>query len=658
MKKSYFLSALIYFLLLLAACAKSDEEPQYYEILVESSQLKELGEDQFLLGQQYYQGQPVSILAEMSATGGTGSGMDVYIRSMDGNKTLFMSGVSREYRTRGWYLDEKGQCYIAGPSGITRLDGDGKLLYKSSMEDVITDICSLEGGGIILLTNRDSLWELDPDTGEITQIAKAFKRGGTAYIGAWGKKLMILDDEGFWQMDLKKGTMELKLPFAGTLYSIDRTGDRPADFHFDSDQVGILWSSGKTEQLERVDVTGKKELIVVRGKCDNWLKRQLALFNQSNGTYHAVLEEPGEGVSDSDFLSETNLKLASGKGADIICSNAVDSDVSGLMEKGIFADLAPLMDASGVQEDDYFQAAFDAWRDGGKIYGIVPNMSPWSYTLSKEILNGREELTIETLVNSMLEFQGDRVFMSGADGAGILNYFLRGSENLWGMVDWDNGTCDFSGELFSKMLHAAKRYAVDKRTQYPAIAEVRLCVSLYSIDPPKALETKNRVGLGFFFDDGCFPESNLNIGIAMGINAESRHLEGAWELISFLLEEEAQSMINYQDNIFPVNRNAFEKLIQNELEASHATTEVEHNGVVYQVPANNRFGQEFTEEQADEIRRLLAEAKTLPYRTKPLLAIIQEETAYYFDGSKSMEEVITLVQNRVQLYLDEHKTGR
>ncbi len=655
MKKVYFLSAFLWCLLVLAACGKEEEEPHYYEIKVESGQLEEMEKDQFLLGQQYYQGEPVSILAEPSGAEGAENAIDVYIRPMGGDKQLLLSGVSRQYRTRGWCLDDQGRCYILQPAGVVRLDADGKLLYSSKMTEVIQDTCCLEGGRLILLTVKDSvsrIWELDPDTGEITQMEQLSQREGTISIGASGKNLVFLDNRGFWQVDMKKGTKELELPFIGTLYAFD--GGRPADFWLDGSEAGILSNTGRVERLERVEITGEKEIIIVRGKCARYLKRQMDLFNQSNDTYYAVLEEPGEGTDSSDFYTETNLKLASGKGADIICSSAVDRDVSGLIEKGVFADLAPMMKASGIREEDYFQTAFDAWRENEKIYGIVPNVSLYSFSLDQEVLKGSGELTIETLVDAMLEFEGDRVFMSSADGVWILEYFLQGSENLWGMVDWEEGTCDFSGELFSKMLRAAKRYAVDERHQYPEIVDYRWCNSLYNIDSPKQLEAKKRADLGVFFDDGHHANSNIVNGIAIGINAESGHMEGAWELLAFLLGEEAQSMINYQAGVFPVNRNAFEQLIQYEFEMMNAVKEIEVDGTIRTMPANKRFGQEFTEEQAEETRRLLAGTETLPYKIKPLLAIIKEETAYYFDGAKDMEEVIRLVQNRVQLYLNEH----
>ncbi len=660
MKKAYFLSALLLFLLALAACGKADETPHYYEIRTESSQLEELEKDQFLLGQQYYRGEPVSILAEPPAADGTGSGMDVYIRPLGKEKELLLSGVSKEYRAKGWFLDEKGQCFFLSPTGITRLNADGQFLYRSKTNSAIMDICCLEDGRIILLESKDGLWqfsELNPDTGEISQIDKASKRGGMTYIGASGKKLMLLDEQGFWQMDLNKGTMELALPFAGTFYLIDRFDEKPEDFWVDGSEAGILFSSGNTEYLKRADISGEKEIITVRGECSDWLKRQMNLFNQSNDAYYVVLEEPAAGVGKEDFLTETNLKLASGKGADVICSSAVDSDVSGLIEKGVLLDLAPLMETSGIREEDYFRTAFDAWRDGDKIYGIVPDMTVFSsLTLDKAVLNGREELTIEALVDSMLEFEENRVFLEGSDGVSILKYFLQGSVDLWGMVDWQKGTCDFSGELFSKMLLAAKRYADDKQSSYPAICDYRLFIDLYNFDTSGKLKADNQVDMGCFFDDGHYAAASLNQGIALGINADSRHAEGAWQLLAFLLSEEAQSVINfYYNSIFPTNKIAFDNLAQEELEYG-VTRETNVGGKILTFFVPGRFGQVITEEEVTEMRQLLSDAKTLPYKVKPLLSIIAEETAYYFNGAKGKDEVVSLVQNRVQLYLDEHKT--
>ncbi|MDE5679910.1 MAG: hypothetical protein K2I01_05700, partial [Lachnospiraceae bacterium] len=51
----------------------------------------------------------------------------------------------------------------------------------------------------------------------------------------------------------------------------------------------------------------------------------------------------------------------------------------------------------------------------------------------------------------------------------------------------------------------------------------------------------------------------------------------------------------------------------------------------------------------------LENAKSEPYRTAQVVSIIEEEAALYFTGDKSIEEVSSIIENRVGLYLAEMK---
>lgn len=62
------------------------------------------------------------------------------------------------------------------------------------------------------------------------------------------------------------------------------------------------------------------------------------------------------------------------------------------------------------------------------------------------------------------------VYRAGLTSGEVLNTFLQGSETLWGMVDWEAGTCSFDMPLFGKLLEAAKRYGYnDRRALEPEI---------------------------------------------------------------------------------------------------------------------------------------------------------------------------------------------
>ena len=61
-----------------------------------------------------------------------------------------------------------------------------------------------------------------------------------------------------------------------------------------------------------------------------------------------------------------------------------------------------------------------------------------------------------------------------------------------------------------------------------------------------------------------------------------------------------------------------------------------------------------TQEEADELRRLVDNATLVykPYDT--VKSIIKEEAEYLFDGVRSAEETAAIIQNRVKLYLEEN----
>lgn len=74
------------------------------------------------------------------------------------------------------------------------------------------------------------------------------------------------------------------------------------------------------------------------------------------------------------------------------------------------------------------------------------------------------------------------------------------------------------------------------------------------------------------------------------------------------------------------------------------------NGHKYYPPY---VGTDTSEEKREEYRQAIEEARPLPARTAPVLAIILEEAEDYFNGSKSAEEVSSVIENRVRLFLDE-----
>jgi hypothetical protein len=62
-----------------------------------------------------------------------------------------------------------------------------------------------------------------------------------------------------------------------------------------------------------------------------------------------------------------------------------------------------------------------------------------------------------------------------------------------------------------------------------------------------------------------------------------------------------------------------------------------------------------TQEEADQVMGLINSTNRIYSYDQEIFKIISEDTAAYFSGQKSAEEIAKLIQNRVSLYVNEQK---
>ena len=676
------------------------DRTEYYDLAVEAEELFDLGlwernpPDESLvnvlamggtvylpLGTQFYLGEPVQLWATVRP-----DTSEVYLYRKDGTGELLLSGIPSRYTKPGaeyqWYLDQEGNLYYSRMANYSAYSRDevrkdyeedtsfvkflasGEVLFEYMLEPgvIVEDICQLDDGRVYLQI-KDSVertryyGEVDPATGDIRPVGQSemfyelVPKLGTAgsSVAAVGNSSLSMSRE-FVRMDFSGEGSSTLLSLVGTSYAWHEKLSLEDFRVLEDGGIELLWTDlngvgGLLERLEMVRV--EKTPIVLRGvfQGDAWIAERVALFNRQSSDYHVVIEDCGNNDPD-DFARLTSVQIGSGKGPDILCGQRLLQDyIAGLLDKGALEELNVYMEASGVREEDYFPLAFSVWRQGERIYGINPLVSLQGIRMDEKVLGGREEPDIETLADALLARGGDGVYLRGLDSARLLKLFLEGSENLWGMVDWEKGSCDFSVPLFSKLLEAAGRYGDDGRKNPEAcIAENRILFSFYEFDSLAEQEGTGKVTSGYLFDDGC--HAAMTSANTMVLNANSAHKEGAWEFIRFLLGEEAQTAGDHPPA--PVNRKAFEGWLKQEIDKGFMMFTSDGEMIQY-------TKEDATEEKQVEYRKTIEEALPLPLRPAPLIEIILQEAEDYFNGSKTIEEVSRTVTNRVQLYLDENR---
>lgn len=677
------------------------ERTEYYEIAVDAERIfdwEQKGEEALLalqkaefLGMQFYQGEPVQLWQEPNRDQyGFLTSWDVCLYRADGSRVTLLQGIEVDGRHYA-YLDQEGNLYwwanssrIEYPDGgveeingiLRKYSSAGELIFERQYDYgmMFREMREIPEGRVYLIfsetgAERDrKLAELDPATGLVTELdaVRLTEQDLSGQkLGVWGEQLARFKFGGIFDyeiavMNTEDGSEESVFSSAGTSYMPPENYTLCDYRALEDESVETLWrardGSKSLRQVLRME-KGEKIPIVLRGHISavSWFSKQINSFNQQNETYHVIVEDDTE--DDLEELARlTSVQIASGKGPDILCGGLMKEYIPGMLEKGALEDLRPFMEKSGIREEDFFPFTFDTWRSGDKICGISPaSPSLTGYCMDSSVLGGTEEPDIEALTDALLAGQEKAIFLKRYDSGKLLELLLRGTETLWGMVDWENRSCDFSGELLQKLLEVAKRYGDDgNQGEISCIAESRSLGAIQYFDDRQEREENGKVICGVLFDDGC--HAAVEPDSALAINANSSNKEGAWEFISFLLREEAQS----GESGVPVSRKGYDAWVERQKKrfAGGKREEEIHCNLMPDGSYAYQGTVVYTEaDVADEIieeyTEMMEDTRTYSLRTAPILAIIREEAEDYFQGNKSPEEVSRLITNRVQLYLDE-----
>lgn len=680
MRKIYILPLLLLLCCLTAGCGRKEASAGYYDILSERQDFYDVSANIDVrgnfLGMQFYQDEPVQLWALADPLDREKA--DIYLYTTNGEKKRIMKGLRDDFLSGSYsgFLDRDGNLYCFSQFNhsfvVIKTNPDGKQLYRHEEDKdfILADICQLADGRIFLACQGTGSGmttympaELNPDTGSISD-STTFAYDASLYMGTGDSGLLCLNSQNIYRIDADNGMRESIWTFCGTTYVFPESSSSQTltlwDFRMDENGCPeLLWGERKgsgsfVETLQKTEADASKEIIVARGLYfDNWLLKMTSLFNQENDDYYVALETCGSEGDMDDYTMTASIEVAAGKGPDIFVGDLLGEYAYGIAQKGGFVNLTPYLESSGIDENDYFPATFAKWRQDTEIYSILPSIALTSYYMNGDILDRNLNPDIDALVDVLLSWQGNAVYMifpgstDGIDSLSVLEMLLQGSEDIWGAVDWESGTCDFGGSLFARILKTAKRYGGDSVHNYPGLLQQEY-YNLYLYKDKNILEKEGLAAAGILFDDGCYPQINPYYTYTLLVNINSAHKDGAWEFIQFLLGYEAQAAQGLLGT-YPSNKNVFDVLIAKEqAEGYGATTSYPE----YFEQSGHHY---LTDERVEYLKETLENTRFLPTKTDPILSIIYEEAQAYFAGLKDINEVTVLIENRVQLYLDENR---
>lgn len=550
--------------------------------------------------------------------------------------------------------DAAGNSYVRSGEKLFVLDREGNLLmeYSVSEQEQILEPARTESGELIFLVcgvdEKISrfIW-LDVESGNVRVLATLEEWVMKLY-GMQGNDIYYESSEGIVRWDVASGIRNLCFRFDENGVS----GSFNKMLVFREEQPPVLRAYGVVNDMEEdwllvlseepVEQQEAVRIVSLAGTSVR-VKDCAGIAGRRNPDYFYSYEDSTEKNS-ADLRNQVMAEMIGGGGPDILYVSREDMEL--MQEKGLLADLRSLISEETLNE--VLPGVIELGSVQGVLAGIAPEISAVSVLVGEDVWSGDGwtlEDMLELMENGRLQgrlIDGSTCHSSKISLWVLLRYCLEDSF----LIDWEKGESHFDDERFIRLLEYAGRSDTE------AAEDVReggtdgekswmILIGLKgNNDVPGFLGTKDAPGTHYVgFPSG---QGNGNYLETAGVVVVNKNLSNpsavtAW--LECLLGKEVQDIgsIGVGLSVMPFS--------PEEIRSANETEGARWRGMEIEVFEDGTTA-------LDEVNTFLGRCVPMPVEHTEIEKIIQEETAGYFDGSRTAEDVAQTIDNRVQLYLD------
>ena len=464
------------------------------------------------------------------------------------------------------------------------------------------------------------------------------------------------------------------------------------------------WSSGNGANyqlvvLHRVDASEVKEKTVLTLACMhmNWdLRSKIVAYNKTNDQYRINVVDYSEYATDDDYyagITKLTTEIIGGSVPDIFLTSSLPIDK--YAAKGVIADLYTFMDGgAGLSRDYFVPQVLRALEKEGKLYKLPTSFGVQTAYALSSIAEQYDVWNVAAVQDAMTQLQdGATIFSDGWTKTDVLNNCL--SRNLASFVDWTTGKCEFDSEAFEQLLTFCNSFpdAVDNNDAIAYAAEtVAIDDSVWEPDSTRVVNGKQLMGTtslygftefiwelyaicdkitftGYPTEDAA-PGNSFYTNGEMAISSTTKYPDAAWDFVSTMVKqmnEESDYMY-----AFPMSQAEFDKL---KTEAMTEEYQLDENGNTvdwdedgqpdkmvkgsYETVENGetvyKYVYALPQEYIDIIMNVINSTTSVVDYDQEILNIVTEEAAAYFAGDKDVHATASMIQSRVNLYVQEQR---
>lgn len=581
--------------------------------------------------------------------------------------------------------------YAGDSMQMSIVDADGNVSPRKALGG---DTSTLQNGGnfivkddgSLLLTYYDqtdwtkmyiSSYDLKTGTfGEKFELPKSFSTMGYNYLGAGlTTDLVYTNQNGVFALNMGDAEPKQMMSYLNSDLNISSMQNIVLidDTHFVGtyyDSVTYTAQAGLFTKVDAKDIPDKEVLVLAGNYVGSDVKSQIVDFNKTNDKYRIVIKEYQEYATMDDWQAgykQLNNDIISGNMPDIL---VVDGNLSldNYISKGLLADINSLIQKDEeLSQVELMQNVIDAYSVDGKLYQTIPYFNVMTMIGKKSIVGDRSNWTMKDLQDVMATMPEGTAAIGDLTRARFLSMMMQycGSE----FVDASTGKCNFDSQNFRDILAFAKELPEELGQDYYGDDYWMTYESQYRENRTilmdcyiSAIRYLNQTINGSFGEPVSFigfPTENgngsiISVGQGYAISAKSKNAEGAWEFARQSLTLEAQKKLDWG---MPIVKSVFTEKAQEALNKPYFLDEngnkVEYddyyyiNGESFELPP-------MSQEQIDEIVSFIQSVNAREYRNENISKILEEETAAYFAGQKTVDEVVQIIQSRAQIYISEN----
>lgn len=517
---------------------------------------------------------------------------------------------------------------------------------------------------------------LDPATGEFTELEELGTKESLYMVEFCNDQIISRDFTGFSRMDKSTGKLEQICEYSNidaSLYDLIES----ELMYVSSDNSEMIMGTPTYESVGNLDghcgfkIThlvkadknpnaGKTVLIVSTTEGyypDEAEMKAVPVFNRQNDSYFVKFVFPYDISGD---YSEVD--------ADIYLSDKINYTSA---DANQYVDLSPYID---LNSDLYFSNAVNAAKYGDSLYHMPLNISASGIiTASTNVPSGQVGFTFESYDKFVDDVCNGIDPMSKTPGymMGKSEYFTRLFMNMSEKFIYDGKAHIDTEDFRNLMIFVDTHGSADSMSEYDAVVasinEHNAAIQeINNLLEGKTAELDGKLGAEYgnfySFDDyiGSYADYGEGLGVYglpsydgrgpmtisdefVSISAKTEYVEPCAEFVKLLLSFDVQCT-KYTN---PINRDALRYMAEQKLDTYNSSIEI-------LLKTNPSAGRKIPSEAVDKYIGLLSSSYGGVNVGIEIENIIREESSSYFNGSKSMDDVIPVMQNRIQTVLNEN----